>query len=343
MYGGIFKNPDGTAFLSGDVPHLYRVWSGAQAVAYANISVAPVNKAGITLGAGYNITKWRAFLPSNTDAGEPVLASIRVPSNGFHAIDGISPATGGWFVYGISTGNVSVVQNSAAPYSYYYQGYTRKNQCGYIYNRGMQSTSSATGVVNYVINGANASSLPVVDGYALYSSAMGAGYNEGIILVNTAGERVFQYPAKYNPIKARVDTGQIPAPSMISSNDVRALNNTNGLSVSFYGVGQYVIDRAFYLHNTICSYGCDGYSGCVNEYRTDGTTIVLRNMIDSNGIVRRIPVKTSMYSSSSYTDNSSVVGFGGSPVSSSGSTSSGYKISTSVSNTDGEYAIAIPV
>lgn len=343
MYGGIFKNPDGTAFLSGDAPHLYRVWSGVQAVAYVNIYVAPVNSAGIKLDYGYSVTKWRAFLPNNTDAGEPVLASIRVPSAGFHAIDGIFPTEGGWYVYGISTGDVSIVQSSVVPYSYYYQGYSRKNQCGYTYNRFMAGTSAVTSIENYVINGASPSSLPIVDGYAPYTAAMGVGYSNGFALINPSGVKVFQYPVKYTPIKARVDTGQISAPSMISSDDVRALNSTEGLSISFYGVGQYVFDRAFYTHNTTCSYGCDGESGCINSYSTSGNTILLRNMINSSGIVRRIPVKTSVYSGSRYTDNSSVVGFGGSPVSSSGGTSSGYKISTSVSNTDGEYAIAIPV
>lgn len=375
MYGGIFKNPDGTAFLSGDVPHLYRVWSCVQSVVYRTIEVSEVfdsngcrlnaaysgaegvshgmncpNGSGswlVTPMAGvfsqrYSVIKWRAFLPSIQGVGAPLLASMRMPSTGFHAIDSIEVTAGGYYVYGLSAPDVSIRRSTYAADWYYWQGYTANNQCGYRYNRIMQPTTSGS-IEGFTITAQPNSSIPIIDAYAAYTGAIGGTHNYGLSLRNTTGEEIFKYPALFDPIKARVEAPQVPAPTMLSSGETRALDTTVNRSVVFFGVGQYVFDRAFYTHNTVCSYGCDGFSGCLNYYGTKGVTILLRNMINSSGIVRRIPVKTSMYSSTSYTDNSSVVGFGGSPVSSSGSTSSGYKISTSVSNTDGEYAIAIPV
>lgn len=335
MYGGIFKNHDGVAFLSGDVPHLYRTWTNVAAQQYAIHTVNAVNYAGIQLIA-YNITKWRVFLPSIAGVGEPVLAGMRLPSDGYHTLDAIIPTAGGWYVYGLSAPSVNITITGYATYQGYY---VRKNQCGYVYARAMLSASN--GEPLYSINANSGYSLPAIDAFAHYTSAMKTP-GSGLALYSPTGSEIFYYPAVFSPIKARVDSPPVPAPSMNGASSIQALSHSKG-SVVFYGCGQYVFDRAFYTHNTTCSYGCDGYSGCLNYYSTTGATMMLRNMVNSDGVVKRIPLKTTTYKASSYTDNSSVVGFGGSPVSSSGSSSSGYKLSTSSSNTDEEYVIVIPI
>jgi hypothetical protein len=343
LYGGLFYNDIGTAYVSADVPHLYRAWTGVGTWVYQGHAFNGFPKyVGIYSGS-YTVYKWVTFLPYIAGVGAPLLVSMRVPSSGVHAIDSIEPTNGGWNVFGTSAPKTIISQSATTPWYSYSGRYLRQNECGYVWV-GNMIPSGPSDVLGYDINPVDAPMLPVIDAYAGYTPNMRDGSTTGISIANTAGVEVFGYPAKFKPIKGRADV-LVAAPVSFSTNRTQALvSGTSGKSIVFYGSGQYLFDRAFYYKSITMDYGCDGYGGYIASYRTLGLTIVLRNMIAADGYVYPTPVSNSAYNAFSYVDNSHSTDSWGGPISNvSGSTSSGYQISTTSINQTSEYAVAIPI